>query len=245
MTPQRFVLASDPHGKLACKRTVSALFRFMDDYQPSIVINMGDNWDFASIRRGASDEEKAESLEQDFKAGEAFMLRLFAYGRTRVLLRGNHDERLWDMRESCSGVKRDYADAGIDRITALVKRCGATMLPYDSRAGIYKMGDRNIVHGYRHGANASREHARIFKRCAHGHVHRDAHHITDDIDHSDAVSIPCLCGLNPPYMRASTAKLGWSNGWGFGLLHADGRTEVYTAKESGGKFYAVKDFKGY
>ena len=82
--PRRFVVASDNHGDMADATATEALFAFIEDYKPEIRIHAGDNWDFRNLRKGASDDEKAASLEDDWDCGARFLERFLKGGTTKV-----------------------------------------------------------------------------------------------------------------------------------------------------------------
>ena len=94
MLSRRFVVASDSHGDEVDPTTAKALFSFIADFKPQIRIHAGDAWDFRNLRRGASDDEKAHSLEADWDAGSDYLAQFIDGGKENHFLRGNHDERL-------------------------------------------------------------------------------------------------------------------------------------------------------
>jgi Icc-related predicted phosphoesterase len=155
MKPIKFVACGDIHGDEQDAPSVKALLAFTKEYQPDLVVCIGDLWDFRAIRKGAGDEEQASSLQKDWDCGEEFIREFFKFGDERVFLRGNHDERIYDMsKNSRSGVARDYANDGIENIELIMKETKARMFPYDSVGGIYKCGNLSFVHGYGHAMHA-------------------------------------------------------------------------------------------
>lgn len=243
--PRRFVLAADPHGDMADPPTVAALFDFIADWKPEIRIHMGDNWDFRNLRKGASDDEKAESLAEDWDAGDRFIRRFFDGGKERIFLRGNHDERLYDFTRSATGILRDYANDGAKRLESIIRACRAKMLPYDSAAGIYHLGRLLVIHGFFCGVYACRQHANTYGNCAFGHVHTDESAPVPSLKAASADSIPCLCRRDLDYANKKTGKLRWAQGWGYGLLFDDGRYTLNKCRKIAGKFYAATAFKSY
>jgi 3',5'-cyclic AMP phosphodiesterase CpdA len=102
---KRFVICSDIHGDEQDADAVASLHAFCDDFKPTVRVINGDLWDFRNLRKGASDDEKAHSLEDDWQAGMEFADRFFKGGKDNHFLRGNHDERLWMFRESATGLE--------------------------------------------------------------------------------------------------------------------------------------------
>ena len=135
MKPIKFVACGDIHGDEQDAPSVKALLSFTKEYigkDGGLVVCIGDLWDFRAIRKGAGDEEQASSLQKDWDCGEEFIREFFKFGDERVFLRGNHDERIYDMsKNSRSGVARDYANDGIENIELIMKETKARMFPYD------------------------------------------------------------------------------------------------------------------
>lgn len=69
------------------------------EYQPDVVVHLGDHWDFESLSGYASPKEmEGQRYEDDVKAGNDALYRLDAamgkFKGRKVLLRGNHEDRL-------------------------------------------------------------------------------------------------------------------------------------------------------
>lgn len=246
MKARRFVVASDNHGDMADEIACAALFQFIKDFRPEIRIHAGDNWDFRNLRKGASDDEKAASLVDDWDAGSDFLRRFFDGGKSNYFLRGNHDERLWRFSESSSGLLRDYSRDGIKRVEQLIKRSGASMLPYDSAKGVLDLGSLRVLHGYHAGIGAARAHAQVYRNCLFGHVHTIESAPVASLEPAEARSIGCLCKRDMDYVNAKTGKLRWAQGWAYGVLLDDGRShQLWQARSINGKVYAATGVRSY
>lgn len=243
--PRRFVVVGDNHGDCQDPETVSALWAFLADWKPEIRVHLGDNWDFRNLRRGASDEEKRHSLEEDWEAGTAFMKRFFRGGSDKHFLRGNHDERMWDFLNSATGILRDYAKDGVRRIERLTKHLGVEMLPYDSALGVLPLGKLSVVHGYHHGIGACRQHANIYRNCIFGHVHTIESSPVSALEPAEARSIGCLCIRDMDYVNRKTGKLRWGQGWAYGVLFSDGTYQLFQTRKINGRFYAATQITAY
>ena len=243
--PQRFVCAGDNHGDMEDAVTAAALFRFLDDWKPQIRVHVGDAWDFRNLRRGASDDEKAISMEKDWEMGAAFLRRFFAGGKDNHFLRGNHDERLYDLTRSATGVLRDYARDGVRRLEGIVGGCKAKMLPYDSALGILHLGHLKALHGYHAGISACRLHATIYGNCLFGHVHTIESSPVSALEPSEARSIGCCCIRDMEYLNKKTGKLRHAQGWAYGLLFPNGCYQLFQTRKLNEKFYAASDVAEY
>jgi len=244
MKSQRFVAIADNHGDQIDPVCEAALFRWLPLWKPDIVIHAGDNFNFAPIRKKASEAERAESMTSDLAAGLSFLKRLYSYGSIRVFLRGNHDERLWDLAEEGSGLLQDHAVNTVRDITALCHRLHIKMLPYDVNEGVWDQGDLRVIHGYAAGKNAGTRHAQAYGNCIYGHTHTQC--VTAVEDHngpSVALGIGCLLKIKQRYARANLGRLRHQNGWVYGLCFEDGTYQLLQTKRIGDKFYAAENIK--
>ena len=225
-----FVFATDLHGDHQNPEAVDALLRFIGVFKPDIRIFGGDLFDFRAIRRNASKAEQSDSMMADVEAGLHF-LRSF---HPHVFLRGNHDERIWDVaRFTESGMIRDAAETGIKDIERRVKELKCRMLPYDSRKGVYKLNNLVFIHGYAAGIYATKKMTEIYAPqggCVlHGHTHGIQHTTIARLGKAEGRGVGCLADLNPEYNRHQTACLVHQHGFAYGIVGASGY-EVFQAK---------------
>lgn len=232
------------HGDQIDPLTEQAIFSLIHDFKPQVRVHAGDNWDFRNLRKGASDDEKAQSLEQDWTMGADFMRRYFDGGEENHFLRGNHDERLWNFANNATGLIRDYANDGIKRANAIFSASGARVLPYDSRLGVLRIGALKVLHGFAAGIGAARRHAIIYGNCLFGHTHNcDVAGAETDQGVAEARGLGACCLLDMPYNSAQPAKLRHQNAFAYGLLFEDGTYQLAQTKKINGHFYAASDFR--
>lgn len=246
MKSRRFVVAGDNHGSEIDPVCEKAFFSWLADWRPEIRIHSGDLLDLAALRNGASQEEKAQSMAEDYRQGMDFARRLFKGGTVKKFLRGNHDERLWDLLHKSEGVLRDFADQKTREIESLLKSWGVDMLPYDARLGVLRIGKMQVVHGYKSGINCTRQHAVIYGNVFHGHDHSQGIAPTENIDGpSLAMGTGCLCRIDMPYNSRQTNKLRHQQGWIYGNLYEDGTYQAFQAKRVGNVFNLASEIKTY
>lgn len=224
---------------------MAAIHSFCDDFKPDILIHAGDNWDFRNLRKGASNDEQAGSLEDDYRIGMEFFDRFFSHGTERWFLRGNHDQRAWNLIETTNGITRDYCQYLVSRIEGACKKRKVKMLPYDSEHGILEIGELRVLHGFHHGVGACRAHANIYGNCFFGHIHSIESAPVPSRKPAEAASIGSLCRRDIDYINAKTAKLRWANGWAYGLLFDDGSYQPFQTRKINGKFVVAQDIKSY
>lgn len=236
---KKFLVATDPHGDQQDKSAVDALFKFIDIFKPDLRICAGDLWDFRPLRGKASDDEKRESMREDFTAGETFFNRL----KPHYFLRGNHDERLWELAERDEGVRSDYALDLISQVHRMVLRHKCKMLPYHKRDGVLRLGSLKILHGFSAGVNAARQTALIYGSCLFGHVHTIDQHAIPGLERRVARSIGCLCKLDMDYNAKTPSSLRHAHGWAYGVLcDKTGRYFVNQAESIDGKWILPSNF---
>ena len=103
MSWTKFVFATDSHGDMQDDASVAMFFKFMAEWKPAIRVMGGDAFDLRPLRKGASEDEKRESIRADIIAGKKFLKRM----QPTHFLRGNHDERLWELAENIELAYRD------------------------------------------------------------------------------------------------------------------------------------------
>lgn len=225
----KFIAVFDNHGDVCDTNAVSKMFDFKENYwKPKIVIHGGDNFDFRPLRKKASEEERRDSMIEDFDAGMNFLKRL----KPTYFLRGNHDQRLWDLSQEDRGVISDFAFKGTQEIESELDKMKCHMLPYDKRKGVLRLGHLKIIHGYLCGVTAARRTAQIYGSVCMGHGHAIQQASIEGLEQRTGIMGGCLCRLDLDYTRASTGSLAWEHGFLYGLLNEKtGHYVVYQARK--------------
>lgn len=235
---KKFIVASDVHGDQQDEKANAVLFEFMARWKPDIRILAGDLWDFRPLRSKATDDEKRESMRDDFTAGEYW----FNQFRPHYFLRGNHDERLWELAERDDGVRSDYAAELIAKVGTMTRRHKCQMLPYHKRDGVLRIGSLKVLHGFSCGVYASRQTALIYGSCLFGHVHTIDEHAIPGLERRVARSIGCLCALDMDYNTRQPASLRHAHGFAYGVLdERTGHYHCWQAESVEGKWHLPSD----
>lgn len=247
MSSRRFIAVSDSHGTLLDPRCEEAVLEFIKDFRPTVRCHLGDGWDLAALRRGASPEEQAISLNDDFDAAESFLTKFFKGGTENHYLNGNHDRpRLENILGSSNALIREAAEDGIREMDRILRRCRARVLPYDARLGVLRIGHLTMLHGYACGITGVQKAARVYGSCLLGHLHVVESVPVESINGpSEARCIGALCTIDQPYNARQTNKLRHSQGWAYGYLHDDGTYTLFQARRIGDTFHAAKEIKSY
>ncbi len=230
---KRFIQCSDNHGDKQNKIAVELFLNFQDtEWKAKERVHSGDNWNFAPLRKKATEDEKRESLQADYDLGREFLQR---YQPTHFCL-GNHDRRLWDLRDKGVGVLRDYAGRMVYEIEDELSTMKCKLYPHTVfEQGLIRIGDMGITHGVGGGLIAFRRIAKAYSsRCRvfiQGHLHFDHHESIESLDEREGFVCASLCERDLDYNQGSVAALGQRNGFIFGVVHSKtGRSHVWQAK---------------
>lgn len=234
--PERFVVVGDNHGDHECRKASAVFFDFLKAWKPTVRIHNGDCWDFAALRKGATDDEKQASLGDDIAAGAEFMRRL----RPTHVNFGNHDARIFDALDSKDGPLVDLAARFVDEIHECVG--DAKLLHYGKRK-VLVYGDTTILHGVHSGASAAKQVALTYGKSIMNHVHRfdtaTVPRLKDTVGHTNGA----MCELDQRYNRAQAGTLAQAQGWLYGLKLASGELIIYQAKKHGSAWYLPTEFR--
>lgn len=216
MSLTRFCAVGDNHGSLVSREDSETFFQFCKDFKPALKVHLGDNFDFANLRRGADPREEGDDMEPDLTAGFMFLEKF----RPNVFLLGNHDWRLWKAMNDSRGVVRQFAKDTVKQIGATCARMRCEVFPYHSREGVYKHGNLSFLHGYHAGVGAVARHARVYRNCVFGHLHSNGCVTERGIDTPTAFVVGGLGDHSKmEYAAQRTATLAWGPGWAYGLIN--------------------------
>lgn len=238
MSFTKFIFATDVHGDQQDPKANDALFSFIELWKPKRRVFGGDLWDFRPLRRKANEDERRESMARDYDAGIEWLNRF----KPHVFLRGNHDERLWDLAAKNKGVESDYAMSGVIEIITRTQKMKCEMLPYHNRAGVYRIGHLKMLHGFSSGINAARATALVYGSCLFGHVHTIDEHSIPGLDRRVARSVGCMCKLAMDYNVRTPSALRHSHGFAYGVINdRTGNYHTWQAEEVDGTWILPSD----
>lgn len=242
MAYKRFLIAGDIHGIEQDEAANKVLFDFKKLWKPQISICNGDLWDFAALRKKASEEERRTSLRADYDAGLDWFLKF----QPDYFNRGNHDERIWDLQAENRGPISDLATKCIEEFEVVRKKVKCEMLPYDRRHGILEIGKLRVLHGFYCGVNASRKSAQVWGSCVVSHGHTVQLAAIEGPENRVGRMIGCLCSLDMKFQRANVGSLLHRHGFAYGVIEdKTGFYQVHQAEKVGDKWILPTSFKEY
>src|ERR1035437_59658 len=242
MSFKKFIVGTDIHGDMQDAPANKVFFDFVSAFKPHIRVCGGDLWDFRPLRSGCNEDEKRESMAKDYVAGVNWLNKF----RPHFLLRGNHDERLWELANSDCGVCSDYAQSGVVEVEAILRKMQCQMLPYHKRDGVLRLGSLKILHGFYCGETSAKRHALVYGSCLFGHIHTVDEHSIPGLERRVGRAIGCLCSTDMDYSARQPNSLRQSNGFAYGILdEKSGHYHVWQAENIGGSWILPSDFVEY
>ena len=214
----KFLICSCSHGHLANKDACNDLLKFKADYKPDVTVHAGDFIDAgAFMGNGKGSETPADNIWNDISDGLEFVRRL----EPNVLFCGNHEDRLWKIKESTNEVKAWAASTVIDKLESFARQIGAELVEYGSMSdpsSYRRLGPLAVGHGWSFGKNAEQEHAQMTGQpTAIGHVHRMQSMPAYGFSAPPGYSVGCLCDIpKMTYAKNRKATAGWTNGFAYG-----------------------------
>lgn len=234
---RRFLAGFDVHGGQQDADANRVFFKFAETWQADYRICGGDLWDFSPLRKGASADEQRESLSDDFKEGCKWFNRF----KPTHFLRGNHDERIYDLAKHGCGVAADFASDKVGEIESMVRFHKTKMLPYH-KAAILRLGRMKMLHGFFCGVNAARQHALVYGSCVFGHVHTIDEHSIPGLERRVARSAGCLCSTDLEYSSRQPNTLRQANGFAYGVINSStGNYHCWQAEKIDGHWLIPSD----
>ena len=167
MSYKKFIVATDNHGGLVSKEAMKVLLAFCDSWKPAYRIHLGDLWDFSPLRRGASQEEKAYGISDDYVEGLNFLDQY----KPNFLTLGNHDDRIYQYAQHCAdGMLRERCEELVIASEKEFKRRKITFCEYKVTKYLrMPEGGPKLIHGFRSTVSPAKAHFDNWGECLHGH----------------------------------------------------------------------------
>ncbi len=212
---------------------------FMKDFKPDIVILGGDFLHLNYFSRWAEmkpNDLAGDKFKQDIIIANKILDKIDKFAAPKAekyYLEGNHEERIRRFIE-----KFPYLAQVLDLQRELrLKERNYKWVSYNNYA---KVGKLYFIHGHYTSKYHSNKHLQVYgKNIRYGHVHD--YQIASQISPIDfqrrlGISIPCLCHLNPDYMKNKPNK--WINGFHYAYIDKNGLFYEFIPIITHGKFMA-------
>lgn len=170
---KRYMAVGCNHGAHISEPAKKEVLDFKKDFEPHLTIHLGDALDTTSFRAGAANTpDQLAPIEDDMVAGLDFIKQ---YAPDLWML-GNHEDRLWKLRNHPKQHTAFAAKTCIDRITDFCDEIGCEYVLY---GGMFDpkswklIGDTLFAHGWIYNQNANRDNAESMGRdTVTAHTHR-------------------------------------------------------------------------
>lgn len=192
---------------------------FAKDFKPHIRVHLGDAFDAEAFRAGASGtSDEAASVEDDINAGFKFLNDY----RPHVLFMGNHEDRLFRMRDHYNGIIRDDCRRITSQITNWSEKTRCEIVQYAGIVDHYSwrlFGDTLAGHGIMFGDNCTRDHVELLRGMPviHAHDHKAKMQAGRCIGAPMGYSVGTLANIPAMgYAKTRRQTASWSGGIVFG-----------------------------
>ena len=219
MSWKKFVVCGDSHGGLVCEKAKKKFLDFVASWKPAYRIHLGDLWDFSPLRRGASQEDKADGIAEDYSAGLEFLNDY----KPHFLTLGNHDDRIWMNSTHCAdGILRERCYQLASASEEEFRKRKIQWVPYHvSKYLQMPEGGPKLIHGFRATMYPAKSTFENWGPSICGHVHKPDTYIARHIDGQASYSVGCLADLDKmSYADRHPAKLAWRQGWLYGMINS-------------------------
>lgn len=211
---------SDVHYPEQNESALSILYAVLEDLEPGLVVNHGDLLTCYKISSYAKNPDHEHDLQDEIEqaAKHLALVSSLTPGAQRILIQGNHEDRLkrqiWSISEKEAG-KQILTLPGVRKALEWPSLLGLDALGWEWEPNKRVLYDKLVLkHGdvvRRWAGNSARgEWEKYGKSGMSGHVHRAGAFVHRDLSGSNGWwEIPCLCELNPEYMESPD----WQNGF--------------------------------
>ena len=211
---KKILAVSCSHGSCADPAALAAVLKFKADFKPQTVIHLGDFIDLPAMRSGAKgSSDESEPIRPDLDAGLDFLDALGA----NIVFAGNHEVRLWRLREHHNAIISELSSAIIERIEYRLRKRKAAFHLYDGIWQGIQLGNYRFMHGAgRGGMGALRQHANAYGNCVIGHLHCAAMESGSRIEGSTAFCAGAL--VDAPNMDYASQNINSTLRWNMGFV---------------------------
>lgn len=220
---KRVLACACSHGEYVNETAQAEFLAFKKDFNPDIVIHLGDFIDTSAWRRGAKGtSDGSRDVARDVEAGFEFLEEI----EPNIVALGNHDNRPYDFVNDPDARIRDAAQRLVKDIETRLADLRTRVFPMStihSPKGWFELGGHVWGHGVMYNQQSSRDHVELHgKSCVVAHNHKLTRQPGRVMREYSGFSVGCLC--NKPamdYARHRRETASWQNGWLFGEVAED------------------------
>lgn len=212
---KKYLAVGCSHGEFLDPEARKAVLTFQESWNPQTTLHLGDFVDLAAMRSGAqsnaNSKDRAKDIASDVAQGVQFLKEL----RPQHILYGNHEARLFGLKDSPNALAACAAQSVIEDIEKAAKDLKARLYPYHIRS-YAQLGDTKFLHGYMYNVQAIRDHAETYGRCVIAHIHRTGEEQARNASGDTGYALGMLAQFDMDYAATRRATLSWKQGFAFG-----------------------------
>jgi len=216
---EKFTALGCSHGNHIDREAEKVAKQFVADWKPKHRVHLGDLWDLAALRKGASPEERQEQMSYDYNCG----MELLDWYKPQYLTLGNHDFRLWRAAKEYAShtLLAEMLTMKAEEAEDEFRKRRIQWTPWGVDQWItLPCGGPKFLHGYRSTVHPAKAHFENWGPCITSHVHKPDTYIARHADGGEAHTTGCLADLSKlSYANGTPAKLGWRNGFAYGMIN--------------------------
>lgn len=220
MRTRRFMITSDNHGNHIDWQAARVAYEFQQHFKPHDRFSLGDVFNVAKFRRGASEHEKRQAMKDDIAQGLEYLRKFDPH----VRIVGNHCHRLDEQYANGN----EEAGLWLEKIRAVDEALDTHVVAWGKKTGWHRYGNHLLGHGYGAGMHAAMTHAQFNQgHTIVGHVHYNSGPVPTKTRHpSYGYTCGCLCALDQDYNldQLGAARQNW--GFIYGYKLPDGKLDV-------------------
>ena len=207
----KWLVFSDTHAPLHDRAAVDCMIEYARVYKPDGIVIAGDLAEMSSVSHWLQNKRlllEGKRLKDDIdcavELAEYVANEVGVDQDKKIFLKGNHDEWL-DMY-----LVEHPELIGLISMDEDMKERGWQVFPYNYR---YVIGHLRVMHGmYVNKYHANATLTTLGVSCIYGHTHdHQAMTVSHDDGEKTAISIGCLCDMNPRYKRNKPKR--WVHGF--------------------------------
>ena len=214
---KRILVVSCSHGAHIDTESAETVIGFKRRYKPHMTIHLGDFIDLSAFMGSHLDKGHGDPIEPDLNQGLDFMRAL----EPNIVFLGNHEDRLYSLKQRGSELVRYAAAEVIKNIKVMVKDLKAELVPYSGTFDPKSwrlVGGTAFGHGFLFNEQAPRDHAEMLGRpIVMGHIQRLVSQPGRCLGAPEGISVGCLASIPAMhYAKNRRATVAWDNGFGYG-----------------------------
>jgi len=231
MKIKKTLIFNDIHFPHHNKNALSCMLNVMSKISFDTIIANGDIIDCGSVSRHSikeaphkfwTDSQFEEALQTEFDPARTFftLIDTLQPKAHKVYMQGNHE--VW-LRDWIHQSPRSRKNLSLDKQLQLQEK-GYKIYPYGA---FYQVGKLEVCHGIYTGSAHAKKHVDMMGQSVlYGHVHdiQTYSKITPKKVTHMAYSNPCLCNLNPDYLRGKPQN--WSHGFAIVYTYPNNNFQV-------------------